>query len=62
MVEGKTSMEQRHLDDIEQAYGFFEAFLNQSKYLAADHVTIADVAALADMTSMEYLVPIDPKK
>ncbi|KAJ8732162.1 hypothetical protein PYW08_014892 [Mythimna loreyi] len=62
VMEGKKTIEQKLLDDIEEAYGFFEAFLSQTTYLAADHVTIADVAALANMTTLEFILPVDEKK
>uniref|UniRef100_A0A2A4IXQ2 Glutathione S-transferase n=1 Tax=Heliothis virescens TaxID=7102 RepID=A0A2A4IXQ2_HELVI len=62
IMEGKKTKEQKHLDSIEEAYGFMEEFLSRTAYIAADHVTIADVSALSSMSSMVNLHKFDEKK
>lgn len=62
MAEGSKVIEQSKIDAILEAYGFVEEFLTRTTYIAADHITIADVAALATMTAMEMIVPIEAQK
>ncbi|CAH1644204.1 unnamed protein product [Spodoptera littoralis] len=59
---GRKTLEQDWLDDIVEAYGFLEAFLSKTKYIAADHITIADLAILSFLTTLEYILPVDAKK
>nr|ABX84142.1 glutathione S-transferase [Helicoverpa assulta]ADP76648.1 glutathione S-transferase E1 [Helicoverpa assulta] len=62
IMEGEKTKEQKHLDLIEEAYGFMEVFLSRTTYIAADHVTIADVSALSSMSSMVNLQKSDENK
>ncbi|KAM3962900.1 glutathione S-transferase epsilon 3 [Aphomia sociella] len=62
IVEGVKDVRQRLYDDVEEAYGFLEEFLSRTKFLAADHMTIADVAAIASVTSLMVIHPHDGKK
>nr|XP_049702781.1 glutathione S-transferase 1 isoform X2 [Helicoverpa armigera]XP_049702782.1 glutathione S-transferase 1 isoform X3 [Helicoverpa armigera] len=62
IMEGNKTKEQKHLDLIEEAYGFMEEFLSRTAYIAADHVTIADVSALSSMSSMVNLQKFDENK
>ncbi|KAJ8732161.1 hypothetical protein PYW08_014891 [Mythimna loreyi] len=62
IIEGNKNIDPKRYDDIAEAYGFVEEFLSRTTYLAADHITIADVAALSSMTTLEALLPIDAKK
>nr|WAS27869.1 glutathione S-transferase [Mythimna separata] len=62
IIEGNKNVDPKRYEDIAEAYGFVEEFLSRTTYLAADHITIADVAALSSMTSLEALLPIDAKK
>lgn len=38
---------------IEEAFGFLNTFLEKSKYVAGDHLTIADISLLATVSSFE---------
>lgn len=62
MAEGNKVIEQSKIDAIVEAYGFVEEFLTRTTYIAADHITIADVAVLATMTAMEIFVPVEAEK
>lgn len=62
MLRGKTTIEQELIDDITEAYGFIETFLSSTKYIAGDHITIADIAILAVMTSITQIVKLDAQK
>ncbi|XP_052753157.1 glutathione S-transferase 1-like isoform X2 [Galleria mellonella] len=62
LIEGMKIVPQRLYDDIEEAYGFLEEFLSRSKFLAGDHMTIADIAAISTVTSLLYVHPHDSKK
>ncbi|CAH0699825.1 unnamed protein product [Spodoptera exigua] len=62
LQKGRKSLEQEWLDNIEEAIGFVEQFLSRTKFIALDHVTIADVTLLSHLTSVEPILPIDAKK
>ncbi|CAH0627255.1 unnamed protein product [Chrysodeixis includens] len=62
VTEGKKQITQKMLDNIEEAYGFMEAFLSRTTYIAGDDVTIADLSALSDISSLAYILPIDAQK
>ncbi|KAI5635046.1 glutathione S-transferase 1 [Phthorimaea operculella] len=46
---------------IEEAYGFLEKYLERSPFVAADHVTVADIACIATVSTLNIFVPIDEK-
>uniref|UniRef100_A0A2H1VR98 SFRICE020235.2 n=1 Tax=Spodoptera frugiperda TaxID=7108 RepID=A0A2H1VR98_SPOFR len=62
LEKGRKAIEQEWLDNIEEAIGFVEQFLSRTKFIALDHVTIADIAVLSHLSSVEPILPIDPKK
>ncbi|CAH0699822.1 unnamed protein product [Spodoptera exigua] len=62
VMTGKKTIEKELLDDALEGYSFLEAFLSRSKYIAADHVTIADIAILSVMTSLSQILPVDVQK
>ncbi|KOB64197.1 Glutathione S-transferase 10 [Operophtera brumata] len=59
--EGATSLSEKQLRDVYEAYGFLEEFLTRSKYLAGDGITIADISAITYVTSIVYVLPLDAK-
>lgn len=60
--EGKKHITQKMLDSIDEAYGFMEAFLSRSTYIAGEDVTIADLSVVSDISSLAYILPIDAQK
>ncbi|CAH1644200.1 unnamed protein product [Spodoptera littoralis] len=62
VMKGKTTIEPELLEAVAEAYDFMEAFLSRTKYIAADHVTIADIGILAVMTSLEHILSVEPNK
>lgn len=47
---------------IDEAYGFLEAFLSYTKYLAGNDMTIADIAAYTTTSSLGFLLELDGQK
>lgn len=47
---------------IEQAVEFLEIFLTQSKYLAGDHLTVADILCLPTVNSIFTVLEVDASK
>lgn len=62
IVEGQRKVLEKHLKDIDEAYGFLEEFLTRNKYVSGERLTIADIAAFATATSLCHIVPIEVKK
>lgn len=61
-LEGLKKASERQLSDIDEAYGFTEQFLTRNKWLAGDHMTVADICAVATITGLNHLLPLDGKK
>lgn len=49
----------KQLEEVVEAYGFVEKFLEQSKFLAGDQITLADISAVSTVSSLNALVPIE---
>nr|QLI62206.1 glutathione S-transferase 10 [Streltzoviella insularis] len=62
IMEGVRKPSEKQLNDIKEAYGFLEEFFSRTKYLATNHITIADIAAFATVSSLIYIVSLDSKK
>ncbi|CAH1644199.1 unnamed protein product [Spodoptera littoralis] len=62
VLTGKRTIEPELIAAVEEGYEFMEAFLSRTKYIAGDHVTIADVAILAVMTSLTQIIKLDAQK
>ncbi|CAH0699828.1 unnamed protein product [Spodoptera exigua] len=62
LLKGKKTIEQELLDDVAEGYAFIEAFLSRTKYIAGDHVTIADLSILSTVSTQEQILPIDDQK
>ncbi|KAJ0179999.1 hypothetical protein K1T71_004590 [Dendrolimus kikuchii] len=61
LLEGVKIVSEKQKNDIREAYEFTEEFLKHTKYLAGDHITIADISALTDLSSLMHIVPLDDK-
>lgn len=49
---GETKIAQVKRDNLNEAFGFLETFLTNSKYVASCNVTIADIAIYASISSI----------
>ncbi|XP_011182215.1 glutathione S-transferase 1-like [Zeugodacus cucurbitae] len=47
---------------VGDVYTVLEAYLNQNKFIAADHLTIADLSLLSTVSVMNIVVPVDAGK
>ncbi|XP_047027292.1 glutathione S-transferase 1-like [Helicoverpa zea] len=51
-------------DDVERvktAYGFVDAFLSKSQWLAGDNMTLADICCVATISTLNEAFPVDEK-
>lgn len=62
MYRNVNKIEQYLQDEIVEAYEFVEVFLQGHDYLVGNQLTIADFNAVASVTSLDVLVPIDGTK
>lgn len=58
---GEKSFRQENLDKIIAAYNFTETFLDK-EWIAGDTMTIADICAVATISSLNQVIPIDADK
>lgn len=56
--EGAKTVPKEKADAVIVAYNFLEAFLEKSSYVAGSDLTIADLNAIATVTTLNVLVPI----
>nr|AAC35245.1 glutathione S-transferase isozyme 3 [Plutella xylostella] len=61
-TEGLKKPSDKMLKDIEEAYSILNSFLSTSKYLAGDQLSLADISAVATVTSLVYVLPLDEAK
>ncbi|XP_028162861.1 glutathione S-transferase 1-like [Ostrinia nubilalis] len=58
---GQRGLTEQQLKDLEECYEFLEEILSRQKYIALDHITIADVAAYATVFVLDYILPLNAK-
>ncbi|XP_005190027.2 glutathione S-transferase 1 [Musca domestica] len=58
----QTQIPQHQIDSIVESYGFLESFLKDNKYMAGDHLTIADFSIVTSVTSLVAFAEIDQSK
>ncbi|XP_046960270.1 glutathione S-transferase 1-like [Vanessa cardui] len=62
IFEGARKPTEKQLKDLHEAYDFLEAFLADTKFVAGDNMTIADISILSSVSAMRYIIPIDATK
>ncbi|XP_061389568.1 glutathione S-transferase 1-like [Musca vetustissima] len=62
LVRNETKVYKQQIDDILESYEFLEAFLKENKYIAGDHLTIADFSVVTSVTSLVAFAEIDASK
>lgn len=58
LKEGAAEPSPQQIDEVIEAYGFAEKYLERSSYIAAEHITVADVSCVASISSLNALVPV----
>ncbi|XP_034824491.1 glutathione S-transferase 1-like [Maniola hyperantus] len=62
IFEGVRQPPEKVLNAVREAYDFLETFLNKTEFVAADHMTVADVSLASTVSASRYVIPIDDKK
>lgn len=50
------------VEELLGVYKLLNTFLERTRYIADDHVTVADFSTIVSITAGDYLVPIDSAK
>lgn len=58
LVDKAAAVSAENLVSVNESYAYAEKYLERSAFIAADHITIADVSCLASLSSLDSLVPI----
>lgn len=53
---------EEQIEAVNEAYGFIEKYLERSPFLAADHITLADISAVSTISTINIMVPLDVNK
>lgn len=51
----------KQIENVNDAYRILEKYLQKTKFVASDHLTIADVSLVAGISSINVMVPVDGK-
>ncbi|XP_026743732.1 glutathione S-transferase 1-like [Trichoplusia ni] len=49
------------IQKVNEAYKTLEAYLSKTKYVACDHLTVADISLASSISSLNGVIPIDAK-
>lgn len=60
--QGLKEVTQDALKVVNETYGYLNTFLEATKWIAADQMTIADFSIFTMLTNLELYVPIDKEK
>ena len=58
---GQTAPTPQQIEEINASFEIMERYLQKTKYVACDHVTIADITCASSITTTATFVPIDDK-
>ncbi|CAH0546309.1 unnamed protein product [Brassicogethes aeneus] len=62
IFQGVKSIPKEQSDAVIEAYGYVENYLEKTKFVAGNNVTIADFSLVTTVTSCDLVVPIDATK
>ncbi|KAJ8725907.1 hypothetical protein PYW08_004090 [Mythimna loreyi] len=62
ILEGMKAPTEKHLHDLEEAYGMIEAFLSRHTFVAAEQLTIADLSVATTLEAAEAILPLNKDK
>ncbi|KAJ8717508.1 hypothetical protein PYW08_005907 [Mythimna loreyi] len=57
----RTSPTLQQIQDTNDGYDILEKYLTKNKFVAGDHLTVADVSVVASISTLAAIVPVDEK-
>ncbi|KAJ8717509.1 hypothetical protein PYW08_005908 [Mythimna loreyi] len=61
LVQGIKELSPQQVEDVNAAYDVLDKYLQKTKFVAGDHLTVADVSCVASISSLAAIVPVDDK-
>ena len=58
-MHGATSLDKKAQEDLAEAIKFLEMFLSKTKYVACDHLTIADIVLMSSASTVEVITRVN---
>ncbi len=55
MMRGATKLDEKAQANLTEALNFLEGFLSKTKYVACDHLTLADVVLVSSASTIEVI-------
>ena len=55
MLQGATTIDKKAQEDFSEIINFLELFLSKTTYVACDHLTVADIALMASVSTIEVI-------
>jgi glutathione S-transferase len=59
VFERKPIPTEKQVEEIKEMYGFLEKYLEITPFMAADHVTLADISLVASLSSYQLVIAFD---
>lgn len=59
--QGLKEVSPQQVEDVNAAYDILDKYLQKTKFVAGNHLTVADVSCVATISSLDALVPVDNK-
>nr|WJR88238.1 glutathione S-transferase epsilon 3 [Agrotis ipsilon] len=59
--EGQTAPTPEQIKAVNDGYEILDKYLQKTKFVACDHVTLADIACVASVSTLGYWIPVDDK-
>ncbi|CAB3250992.1 unnamed protein product [Arctia plantaginis] len=57
---GKTNnLNEEEIEEVQDAYGILDKYLQETRFVACDYLTLADISCIASVSTMDVLVPVD---
>ncbi|KAJ8718211.1 hypothetical protein PYW07_006141 [Mythimna separata] len=61
LADGIKEVTPKQIEDVNAAYEILDKYLQKTKFVAGDNLTVADVSCVASISSLDVLVPVDDK-
>lgn len=61
-MQGTGTLTEEHIKSFEEFYSLLNTFLERTKFIAGDSLTIADFSVISTVSGAEVVVPVDEVK
>ncbi|CAG9795469.1 unnamed protein product [Diatraea saccharalis] len=59
LIDRKSVPTNEQLAEVKEVYGILEKYLEQTRFFAADHLTLADISLVASVSTLDGVIPVN---